>query len=259
MKILSWNVNGRAESALSRQLRALVGREADIVALQEVTAGSYAAWCAGLMQAGYAVVSTAGLLGAPYPNARIRRKYMNLTAARHLIVALPGLSFDDPERAQVAFPEKYLAARITVDGVQLDVHNAHLPPGSSRGVIKVEAFEAIRRRIDEATANPRILCGDFNTPASEDDASMTTWGPMDPRWDAAERSVLEHPELRDVYRETRRMGESFAVSHFTGRTARRYDHIYASSDLKTVACRYLASWLDERLSDHAAVEAELVP
>jgi endonuclease/exonuclease/phosphatase family metal-dependent hydrolase len=40
--------------------------------------------------------------------------------------------------------------------------------------------------------------------------------------------------------------------------SRRYDHVYASPELKSVQSRYLTDWLREGLSDHAAVEAEFV-
>jgi endonuclease/exonuclease/phosphatase family metal-dependent hydrolase len=50
----------------------------------------------------------------------------------------------------------------------------------------------------------------------------------------------------------------FAVSHYTGTTARRYDHIYASTELRVAACTYHEAWLGS-LSDHAAVEAALTP
>jgi endonuclease/exonuclease/phosphatase family metal-dependent hydrolase len=144
-----------------------------------------------------------------------------------------------------------------VDGFPIDVHNGHLVPGSSRGVGKVHMFEAIRRRIDQPTASARILCGDFNTPRGEDHSSLTTWArKRDASWDRAERVVLEHPQLRDVYRSLRTGGEAFPASHFTGETPRRYDHIYASPELKPTACRYLSPWLEAGLSDHAAVEAE---
>jgi len=49
----------------------------------------------------------------------------------------------------------------------VDVHNAHLPPGATRGVIKVHAFEAIRRRLEASVAHPTVLCGDFNSPSFE--------------------------------------------------------------------------------------------
>jgi endonuclease/exonuclease/phosphatase family metal-dependent hydrolase len=110
-----------------------------------------------------------------------------------------------------------------------------------------------------------VLCGDFNTPQREDDTSVTTWASshrdMYDEWDAAERMVLENPRLRDVYRERHAAGDPFPASHYTGTTARRYDHIYASAELRTTACEYHSGWLDRerRLSDHAAVEADLEP
>ena len=76
-------------------------------------------------------------------------------------------------------------------------------------------------------------------------------------WDAAERAILEHPTLRDVYRERHPPGEQYPASHLTRGVRRRYDHIYASPELETVRCSYLTDWLAEGLSDHAAVEAEL--
>jgi hypothetical protein len=90
------------------------------------------------------------------------------------------------------------------------------------------------------------------TPRQEDDSSLTTWARRrDSAWDRAERSVLEHPALRDVYRALRKRGDAFPVSHFTGVTPRRNDHIYASPELHPTACEYLSSWLHSGLSDHA--------
>ena len=219
MRVLSWNVNGRVR----RRARSPAGEadraQPDIAALQEVTRGSYAAWCDGLTSEGYSIVSSVDLLALPYPDPAIERRHMNLIAARAPIALLPGLSFDDPDQARMAFPEKYVAARVMVDGFPIDVHNAHLVPGSTRGVRKVHMFEAIRRRIDQPTTSARILCGDFNTPRGEDDSSLTTWARKgDAAWDRAERLVLEHPELRDVHRSLRTGGEAFGVSHFTGKT-----------------------------------------
>jgi len=183
VRVLSWNVNGRVRAALLRQLDAVLAQEPDVVALQEVTAGSYAGWSCELLNAGFSVVSTIDLLSRPYPpppypmppfpravirDGHIARKYLNVVASRHPIAMLTGLSFVDPDEARFAFPEKYIAARTRVAGVEIDLHNAHLPPGVSRGVVKVYAFEAIRRRIDADQRNPRILCGDFNAPWTED-------------------------------------------------------------------------------------------
>lgn len=262
MKVLSWNLNGRSGKAAEKQVDAVRERSADVVCLQEVTRASYGIWMRALMAEGYALASTADLLTVPYPGP-IQRKYFNVTAARSPIAPLAGISFIDPEQREVAFPEKYLAARILIGRTEVDVHNAHLPPGSTRETIKVDAFEAIRRRIDEPTANPRVLCGDFNTPQGEDEESLVTWASAHPvavqeRWDAAERQVLEHPELRDAYRALHRDGDPYPVSHRTRGFNRRYDHIYASAELEPKACKYLMSWLDDGLSDHAAVEAEFM-
>jgi endonuclease/exonuclease/phosphatase family metal-dependent hydrolase len=168
-----------------------------------------------------------------------------------------------PALARLAFPEKYLAAHVVLDGAAVDVHDAHLPPGSTRGEIKVQAFRAIRQRIDQPAGVPRLLCGDFNTPQAEDDEGVTTWASARPEelreeWDAAERSILVHPAMRDVYRELHVPGEPYATSHVTRGVSRRYDHIYASEELAVQRCRYLTDWLDQGLSDHAAVEADVV-
>ncbi len=286
MRLLSWNVNGRVGDALGRQRNALLRREVDVVALQEVTLGSYPEWSAGLMEAGYSVVSSVDLAVLPYPpapfpqewfhsppsKAPAKRRYFNLIAARHPMVALRGISFEDPEEARFSFPEKYAAVRIRLDGKTIDIHNAHVPPGSGNGLIKVHAFEAIRRRVDEDPSNPRVLCGDFNAPLAEDDsgpdvtAGHRAPGPKWPeaietRWIEAEAALVENQDMRDVYRDVHENGEPFPASHFTGRkgnlTPRRYDHICASPELTTESCVYLSDYLESRLSDHAPVEAEL--
>lgn len=67
MKLLSCNVNGRIEPALGRQLSAVLARQPDILALQEVTLHTYASWCRGLLRAGYSVVANIDLVTLPYP------------------------------------------------------------------------------------------------------------------------------------------------------------------------------------------------
>src|SRR5205807_2571359 len=144
--------------------------------------------------------------------------------------------------ARFSFPEKYLATEANVDGVSIEVHNAHLPPGATRGVVKVHAFEAIRRRIDEAT-KPIVLCGDFNAPWSEDATGPVitrggNWSDeVRTRWIEAEAAVITSPNIRDVYRDVHDPEVPFPVSHITGGgkslTRHRYDYIFASPDLKT--------------------------
>ena len=292
MKLLSCNVRGRIQPTLGRQLDAVLAQKPDILALQEVTSGTYAAWCRGLLDAGYSVLANIDLLALPYPEppyvsppfprrvpggpieqvGQINRKYFSLSAARHPIAMLPGLSFEDDEEMRFAFPEKYLAAKVMVDGIEIDVHNAHLPPGVSRGLIKVHAFEAIRRRMDADTRIARVLCRDFNAPVEEDtdgpiSQSSGPWSESDQeRWKLAEKRIVDSLDMRDVYRDVHEPGLPFPSSHFTGplnrRTGHRYDHIFASPEIHTEGCAYLSEWLegndvDGPLSDHAPVQAEL--
>jgi len=130
MKLLSWNVAGRQRGALAAQLEKVLGQQADVVALQEITAKTYAPWVEGLVGAGYSLASSIDLLAIPYPEP-IKRKNFNLVATRGRIAPLPGLTWPDAEEARVAFPEKYVAALVECDDLQVEVHNAHLPPGSA--------------------------------------------------------------------------------------------------------------------------------
>jgi len=266
MRILSWNIGGRLGAVGLEQIEAVLGRAPDVLALQGVSKGNYPNWSESLTGAGYSFVSALELVEAPYPEMAppILRRYFNLTAARHPIEALPGLSFEDPKRAATAFPELYVAASVSVARAQaVDVHNAELPLGESLGVIKMHHFEAIRRRIDECSERPRILCGDFKAPHAEDDEGLEVWTAGHPNlreeWEAAERAVLEHPVLRDVYRERHEAGTPFAVSCIPRGMPHRYDRILASPELETVRCDYVDEWLTQKLSDHAAVEVELAP
>lgn len=263
--LLSWNVNGRVGDLFARQLDQVLERKPDVLALQEVKLSSYPAWCERLTSEGYSVVSAVDLARLPYPKVTpaIRRTYFNLTASIFPLAQLPGLIFSNPREARVAFPEKYVAARIALGHDSVEVHNAHLPPGSTRGEIKIQAFRAIRRRVDNAVTAARVLCGDFNTPRSEDEHGVTTWAGAHPKlrdpWDKAERSILEHPVFRDVYRERHHRGAEFPVSHVTRGIGRRYDHIYASRKIDVVTCNYLEDWRrEQQLSDHAPVEAKFV-
>lgn len=270
MRVLSWNVAGR-KTQLAQQLRRVLDEGPDVVALQEVSTATYPLWRQGLVEAGYSVLATLDLVAVPYPSPPynfsvhvgrpITRTKFNATASRLPIAQLAGLSFPDEEEARFAFPEKYLAAEVFYQGTPIEIHNAHAPPGSSRGVVKPQAFRAMRRRVDQRHGVPQILCGDFNTPVSEDDDDVVTASVFHPRlaneWDTAERGILCHPRLADAYREVREPGAPFPVSHRTRTRDCRYDHIYITDAFSVTSCRYLLSCLEERLSDHAPVIADL--
>lgn len=287
MKLFSWNVQGRVGDSLQRQIGCVRSRDPDVIALQEVTGMSLPVWQDELLSAGYSVLSSIDLLTAPYPappyetppfpkprrpvQDPIRRRFFNLVAARYPLTRIDGLSYDDPDEARFAFPEKHLAAAIRIDGTIVELHNTHLPPGVTRGLIKVHAFDAIRRRMS-AAKGPKILCGDFNAPEDENEEgplhSHGAGWPKDivERWRVAEQALFSMPDMRDVYRPFHKPGTQMPVSHETGRgerlTPHRYDFIFASAEFHTESCEYLSTWLKRdhdgwRPSDHAPVEALL--
>jgi hypothetical protein len=139
---------------LSRQIHAVHERDPDVVALQELKEGSdlqelkvgtLDRWRTSLTEAGYSVLSTAELSSRPYPpppyesppfppnnvpTTQLAREAFNLTASRGEIERLPGVSFEDEGEARFSFPEKYLATRVRLNGVEIDIHNAHVPHGA---------------------------------------------------------------------------------------------------------------------------------
>jgi exonuclease III len=267
MRLLSWNVRGYSGPIREKQLAEVLKLAPDVIALQEIVRGSLEFWRGNLGEKGYDVLASDPKLLEiegpilPHKGHRMgRRKNLNLIAVGGVIEPLPSIEVGAGE----GFPEKYLAGRARIDGASFDVHNVHTPPGSTMKMLKVEYWEAVMRRVNETTEAPRILCGDFNSPWSEDDEGFVTGGGRsDPdeerKWREAELSFLEHPDLRDVYRAHHVAGERYPVSHMRGDTRCRYDHIYASSefDLDNCRCEYLEQILEAGLSDHAPVLAML--
>ena len=261
MRLISWNVNGRYGAALPKQIARLLARSPDLVALQEVRLESVCAWLDGLERAGLAhAIESSDLLGARSRSGReYRRIYFNLMASRWPLQRLPVLRLE--------FPERYLAATVGRDGAEFELHSAHLPPGSTRGLVKVEMFEALYDRLAGPGERPRILCGDFNTPRIErGEGSVEFWGSTHPghreRWDRAERSVLlglAEYDLADVFRALNGYSAtdaSWVARRGEKRWGRRYDHIFASRCLRPTCCRYLHDLREHRLSDHSAIEVE---
>jgi hypothetical protein len=98
------------------------------------------------------------------------------------------------------------------------VHNAGVPPGESRRILKPQALAAVARRLEVRPELPQILCGDFNMPQPEkEDERVRTFAGFYPdlegMWDAAERGILEHPRLRDAYKAVHRRGDPWPYSH----------------------------------------------
>lgn len=263
MRLISWNVNGRSGPSLGGQIDAVGGRAPDLVALQEVRSQILSSWLDGLHRSGLVhTLDTSALLDHPSANGRAyHRVYFNLIASRWPLGRLADLELE--------FPERYLAAGVARPGREFEIHTAHVPPGSTRGLVKVEMFEALHERLAGTSEKPRILCGDFNTPRVEHtDGTVEFWGASHPRplarWDDAERSVvlgLADHDLADIFRGLHGYSstEPSWVAHRGGKEwGRRYDHIFASRRLAATSCRYLHSWREGGLSDHSAIEADFL-
>jgi endonuclease/exonuclease/phosphatase family metal-dependent hydrolase len=163
---------------------------------------------------------------------------------------------------------------------ELAMHTVHVPNGSANGWSKVEVLEAVFAGVSAGCRDRHtLLCGNFNTPQLElASGEIVTWaqnvdasggvrlvsrkfGGPGHRWDAAERNVLSGLQpfgLRDVFRSLHGYDVdacSWVLRQKERVRRRRFDHVFASEALRTFSFAYLTAWLDERLSDHAAIEA----
>jgi exonuclease III len=261
--VLTWNV-ARRTSRLAEQAAALAERAPDVVALQEVTERTLPLWRAACATIGLPHVRSS-LEGAdPGREPLGRRRTGVLLAARAPLadaaVALP-----------VPWPETVLGAR----SAGIEVHAVHVP-NAANGWVKVRTLQALRAGLAAAPAGPRVLCGDLNVPRRESpDGEVLSFArdsrgrlreERGPEWDAAELGVV--PGLRDLgYRDAYRALHGYAAREPSWTWRRiaghgggwRIDHLFASPELRPVACRYHHAWREADLSDHSALEADLAP
>lgn len=266
-RLISWNIGGRVK-ANRQQARAFENRSPDIVALQEVRLNALKHFRKCLPE-----LSLPHIIESVHLANEHDRVYGELVASRWPLHRIPATDSETP------FPERVLSARIESPWGKIELHTAHIVPGSSNGWKKIEMFEGIYRRLAHDSSIPRILCGDFNSPRSEtSDGRLITWGEKVrqdgkivirdgyERWDAGERSVLKglaEYDLPDVFRGLNGYDvEAFSwIMNRKGKVvaARRFDHIFASDDLNPVECQYLDHLVEQDLSDHAAIEATFMP
>ena len=272
VRLISWNLNGRREKT-GAQVAAVLLRDPDVVALQEVTYSSLPILRGALAEGGLTQIVDSFALAPIDFRPQGARRYGQLTASRYPLGAqLPG-------RFPVPWPERILSAQLRVGGRQVEIHNAHVPPGSSNGWIKIAVLNGIFKGLAIKADNPRILCGDFNTPQAElATGEIVTWaqrlsraqgwrivrtrfGRAGSEWDACERQVLSglaEFDLVDVYRSLHGYGPaeaSWVLRRSSGNVGRRFDHVFASRTLRPLTCEYLHSLRLSGLSDHSPIEA----
>lgn len=111
-KLLTCNVAG-CTKLLGRQAAAVVRREADLVALQEIRPSTVERWREALADAGLPFAVDSSTFVGP-------RRLFNLTAARWELTELPGIGAPQPERVLSAVAESPAG--------QIEIHNAHTRP-----------------------------------------------------------------------------------------------------------------------------------
>jgi exonuclease III len=168
MKLISWNVN-RAGRRVERQVAALMKREADIVAIQEVSPRAVSHYWE-LMRINY-----------PYFIDSLRRvskrgKSIERRPSGVVIASRWPLKIMDTDYSVPTAEHKFLSVIARIDSKEIEVHTAHIPPVSQHGQRKVETFKGIYNALAQFSSRPRIICGDFNTPKEEmPNGSIVTW------------------------------------------------------------------------------------
>jgi exodeoxyribonuclease III len=275
LRLISWNVNGRIER-LRDQVAALRERQPDIVALQEARSTTVPGLKAELHRIGLEHSVDSFSLAADRTVLTGHRQYGELMASRWSLSTLP------PDAFRVPWTERVLSALVESPWGVIEIHTAHIPPGSTNGWKKIEMFEGIYERLACICDRSRILCGDFNTPQKEmPDGQIVTWGQDEvdgkfvcwgfwrgdtgKRWDRGERDILHGLakfDLPDMYRTLHGYGAEDFSWYWKGKErhiGRRFDHVFASRDLNPVRCQYLHSLREAGLSEHSAIEVDFEP
>jgi exonuclease III len=181
---------------------------------------------------------------------------------------------DSSATLAVPWPETAVAAEASSAIGAVEVHCLHVP-NAANGWIKARTLQAIRAGLHMAPPRARVVCGDLNTPRRELETGDVISFARDSRgrlrpdrgaeWDEAELGVV--PGLRDLgYRDAyrslhgyRSREPSWTWQRISGHGGGwRLDHLFTSAELEPVACSYHHSWRDEDLSDHSALEADIV-
>jgi exonuclease III len=256
--VVTWNVAGRVRG-VPEQAAAVADQPADVIALQEVRLTSLAPWREALRALGFAHVVTS--LDGYDPAVRLRpdRRLGVLVAGREPVELLP-------TPAGVPWSERVLSAR-TAFG---ELVNVHAPLSSKAGAVKVLTLEAVFAHLAPPSETPRIVVGDFNTPAYESREgevrtfARTRAGRLRPdygeRHDSAELALvtglLDHGYV-DAFRVLHGYGRrDRSWLYPNGKMGYRLDHIVVRG-LDVEACEYRHDWREARLSDHAGMWAQV--
>ena len=120
MRLISWNVAGRLRR-IDAQVAALAGWSPDLIALQEVTTATLDGFRRALPDIGLTYIAHSLEL------TRLQgRRYGQVVASRWPLLPLQGKSFEFP------FPERVLSVQVEAPRGPIEIHTAHVVPGSPR-------------------------------------------------------------------------------------------------------------------------------
>jgi exonuclease III len=266
MRVITWNV-ARRSSRLAEQAAALASRAPDVVALQEVTERTLMPWRAALEQIGLAHIRIS-LEDADRSRAPAERRRTGVLLGSRAALQNPSV------RLPVPWPETALAAIATAAIGLVELHCLHVP-NAANGWVKAHTLQAIRSGLETAPPMARVVCGDLNTPRRELPSGEVFSFARDSRgrlrperggqWDEAELGVV--PGLRDLgYKDAHRSLHGYGSPEPSWTWQRiaghgggwRLDHLFTSAELTPVASAYHHAWRDDGLSDHSALEADIL-
>lgn len=251
---------------IAEQAAALAEREPDIAALQEVTRRTIPLWRRAFKAIGLSHVRIS-LDGSAAARTAGRQRMGVMLASRE--------AFHDVAREpDMPRPESALCAVTDSPAGVIEIWTVHIP-NAANGWVKPDSLRALRDGLEAAAPGPRVVCGDLNTPRRElPDGKVMSFArdsrgrlrlERGPEWDAAELGVV--PGLRDLgYVDAFRLIHGYGArepswtwNQIAGHGGGwRLDHIFVSPELQPLSCAYHHDWRERRLSDHSALEAELV-
>jgi exonuclease III len=264
--LITWNV-ARRSSRLAEQAASLASRELDVVALQEVTDATLPLWTAVLERIGLPHIR-ASLNGADPSREPASRRRTGVLVGSRVELRAPFVTLPVPwgETAVVAVADTAIGP--------VEIHCLHVP-NAANGWVKAHTLQAVRAGLQVAPRIARVVCGDLNTPRRELKSGEVVSFARDsrgrlrpergPEWDEAELGVvpgLRDLGYRDAYRTLHGYGSrepSWTWQRIAGHgSGWRLDHLFTSAELRPVASIYHHAWRDEGLSDHSALEADIV-
>ena len=266
MRVITWNV-ARRSSRLAEQAAALASREPDVVALQEITDRTLPLWRAVLERIGLPHIRASLETADPSRVPRSRRR-------TGVLLGSGGALGDPSATLPVPWTETAVAAVAATAIGPVEIHCLHVP-NAANGWVKPHTLRAVRAGLDVAPPMPRIVCGDLNTPRRELESGEVTSFARDSRgrlrpergseWDEAELGVvpgLREFGYRDAFRSLHGYGSrepSWTWQRISGHGGGwRLDHVFVSAELDLAACTYHHTWRHDGLSDHSALEADVV-